>query len=493
MSDTVKRIARNSTIYMISQIGSYVLGFFYLISVTRYLGVKGFGILSFAISLCGILGICTDLGLNTLTTREIARDISISNKFLNHVFTMKLGLSIITFFLIAVIINAFGYSTKTIEVVYLIALSVLAGNLSGTIYCILRAHENIIYESMGQILSSVLMLTGAIFAIKINADIVYFAGIYVISSIFSLIYSLIICSKYFGIPKIKFNIHFWKNIIFEALPFGLTGIFVTVYYWIDSVMLEVMKGNEIVGWYNAAYRLIIVLLFIPTTLNVVIFPLMVKYHTISKEHFFYLFEKYFKYMSMVGIPIGIGTTLLANQIILTIFGDGYQNSSIALQILVWSSVFIFSGGAFARVLECSNQQIVITKITFLCMIENIVLNMLAIPQYSYIGSSFATLVTEFTACILGLVACSKIGYKLPSRSVKDLAKMIFASVLMGAFVIYFENLNLIILIPLAAFFYFILLVGLNTFQKDDVEILKDSFSRSFLLYFNGKIKHVSKR
>lgn len=493
MADTIKRIARNSTVFMISQIGSYVLGFFYLISVTRYLGVEGFGILSFAISLCGILGICTDLGLNTLATREVARDISISNKFLNHVFTMKLGLSIITFLLIAVIINALGYSTKVIEVVYLIALSVLAGNLSGTIYCILRAHENIIYESMGQILSSTLMLIGAVLAIKINADVVYFAGTYAISSVFILIYSLVICSKCFGIPKIKFNIHFWKNIIFQALPFGLTGIFVTVYYWIDSVMLEVMKGNEIVGWYNAAYRLIIVLLFIPTTLNVVIFPLMVKYHTTSKEYFFYLFEKYFKYISMVGIPIGVGTTLLANQIILAIFGEGYQNSSIALQILVWSSVFIFSGGAFARVLECSNQQAIITKITCFCMIENIVLNLLTIPRYSYIGSSFATLVTELTACILGVVACSKIGYKLPNKIIEDLAKMIFASILMGTFVIYFESLNLIILIPLAAVFYFILLVVLNTFQKDDVEVLKDSISCSFFTSFNDKIKHASKR
>lgn len=111
-----------------------------------------------------------------------------------------------------------------------------------------------------------------------------------------------------------------------------------------------MKINEVVGWYNAAYRLIMILLFIPSIINITIFPVMSRFYVSSKDSLRFAYETYFRYMVMIGIPIGFGTTLLADRIILLIFGAEYENSIIALQILVWSSVFIFLSSAFARLL-----------------------------------------------------------------------------------------------------------------------------------------------
>ena len=46
----------------------------------RYLGAEGFGILSLAFT--GIFGVFSDLGLSTLTVREVARDKSSQSKTL---------------------------------------------------------------------------------------------------------------------------------------------------------------------------------------------------------------------------------------------------------------------------------------------------------------------------------------------------------------------------------------------------------------------------
>ncbi len=50
------------------------LGFFYIMYIARYLGVAGFGVLSFGLTFVGFFGILCDLGLASLTIRDIARD-----------------------------------------------------------------------------------------------------------------------------------------------------------------------------------------------------------------------------------------------------------------------------------------------------------------------------------------------------------------------------------------------------------------------------------
>jgi O-antigen/teichoic acid export membrane protein len=437
----------------------------------RYLGAEGFGILSFALAFAGIFGIFTDVGLRILTVREVARDKSLAEKYLGNIVVMKIILSIITIGLIGITINLLGYPLQTIKVVYLISLSIVFSAFSGMFYSIFQAYEKMEYQSLGQILSSVLMLGGALFAISEKFDVIGFASIYFAVSTIILGYSFVVCAWKFVLPKIKVDLDFWKSTLKEALPFGLTGIFVTIYYWIDSIMLSLMQGDEAVGWYNAAYRLIMVLLFIPSILNMVIFPAMSRFFITSKESLRFAYEKYFKYMAIVGIPLGLGTTLLADRIILLIFGAEYINSVIALQILVWSSVFIFLNGAFARLLEASNYQMTITKITGICMVENVVLNLIIIPKFSYIGASATTVITEFTALILCIIVSSNIGYNISKNNIINALKVVIASLVMGLLIINSEDLNSFFLILASIALYFSVLYLLKGFSKDDVTLL----------------------
>ena len=438
----------------------------------RYLGAEGFGILSFALAFTGIFGVFSDLGLRQLTVREVARDKSLASKYLGNIAVMKIILVIITFGLIAITINLLGYPEQTIKVVYLVALSVIFGAFSGMFYSVFQAFEKMEFQSVGHILSSALMLSGALFAISQGFSVVGFASIYFIVSAIVLGYSFVVCIWKFVLPKIEIDWKFWKPTIKEALPFGLTGIFVTIYYWIDTVMLSLMKGDAVVGWYNAAYRLIMILLFIPSILNVSIFPVMSQFYVTSKDALRFAYERYFKYMAIAGIPLGVGTTLLADKIILLIFGAEYTHSIVALQILVWSSVFIFLSGAFGRLLESSNRQMTITKITCICMVENIVLNLLIIPKFSYIGASVTTVITEFTALILCIMVSSKIGYRISKNNLLDISKVLVASLLMGILIIYLKDLNLLILVLLSAAFYFIVLFLFRVFKEEDAKLLK---------------------
>jgi O-antigen/teichoic acid export membrane protein len=471
--NTVQKIAKNTIVLIAATIISRVLGFFYVMYIARYLGAEGFGILSFALAFTGIFGVFTDLGLGPLTVREVARDKSLAKKYLNNISVMKIILVTITFALIAIAINLLDYPEQTIKTVYLISLSVVFNSFTGMFYSIFRAFEKMEYQSLGQILNSILMLVGVLFAISQRFSVIGFASLYFMISVVALVYSFVISICKFVKPKMEVDWNFWGPTIKEALPFGLTGISGMLYTYTDTIMLSLMKGDEVVGWYNAAYKLMLILLFIPGVINMAIFPSMSRFYISSKNSLKLMYEKYFKFMFMIGIPIGIGTTLLADRIILLIFGIGYTQSIIALQVLIWTMVLTFTGAAFVELFESINRQIVITKISGICVIVNILLNLFLIPKFSYVGASVATLITEIILVGSIFIFAYKFGYGIQGKKVvKNISKVIIASVVIGAFLWYFKSLNLFILITLAILFYLIMIYLIKGINYEDVQIFK---------------------
>jgi len=469
---SVKRIAKNTGILFVSNIVSKFFGFVYTIYMARYLGAEGFGILSFALAFTGMFGVLADMGLQPLTVREVARNTELSGKYLGNIAVIKSILGIITFILIVLAINLMNYPAETVYVVYLIAFYVLINSLNGMFYSIYQGHEKMEFVGIGGILNSSLMLLGVFIAMYFGFNVEGFAYIYLISGTGVLLYNLIISTWKFVKPKIEIDLKFWKELLKEAWPFALSGLFITVYYWIDSVMLSYMVGDLVVGWYNAAYRIILVFLFIPVMVNMVIYPIMSKYYTTSNKSLKIICEKYFKIMLMIGIPLGVLTTVFAKEIVLTIFGQDYHGTIIALKILIWGLVSIFANAPFVKLFESINRQSLVTKVTGFAMIMNIILNMLLIPKFSYIGASIATLITEFTIAVFVIAIGIKLRYATFIDVLNSLIKLIICGILMFMY-LKISMLFLGTIIPaISSLIVYSLLLYIMALDKDDKKILK---------------------
>lgn len=453
-----------------------VLGFFYSAYTARYLGAAGYGTITFALALTNIFGILTDLGLSQLAVREISRDKALSNRYIFNLLAIKLILIFITFLLIAITANLMADGdTTTITVVYIIGLSICISAIGGVFSIAFQAFERMEYSSVANVLNGAMMLSGALVALHYGFGVVGFACIYLFTSSVGLAYSLFIFFTRFSTEKTgrALDLSFWSPLMREALPFGLTSFFVSIYFWIDSVMLFNMKGDDVVGLYNAAYRLIIVLLVIPSVVNTSLFPVMSRYFMSSKNMLRFVQQRSFRYLTVLGLPIGVGTTLLADRIIVLIYGTAFSGSSVALQILVWAAILSFIGSAFSRLLGTSNRQTSVTKITAVCAAENVLLNLLIIPRLSYIGASLTTVAAEITSLLLCILASSKIGYGLSKDDTIFLVKVLLANAAMAAFVVCQREMNLALLVPLSAILYFVVAYMLNVFDRYDMEILRD--------------------
>jgi len=179
-------------------------------------------------------------------------------------------------------------------------------------------------------------------------------------------------------------------------------------------------------------------------------------------------------MIIIGIPIGTTTTLLADKIIILIFGTGYTQSITALQILIWTLVFTFGGASFVRLLEATQRQLVLSKITGISVILNLLLNLILIPKFSLIGACIATVLTEIFLVSVVFRICYQLGYGIKIKKIStDLFKIIFASLIMGFIIYCIKDLNLLLILIVSILVYFPLLYLVGGIDKVDIKIIKE--------------------
>ncbi|MDD3985371.1 MAG: flippase [Methanobacterium sp.] len=466
---TVQRLAKNIGILTAAQIITYILGFYITLLTARYLGVEGLGIIAAALALTSILGAFGDLGLSTLLVREVSRDNSLLNKYLSNILVLKILLILLVVGLTFIAVFLKEYDQIKTTVIYIIIFSVIIGGFTGVLNAVFQSHQKMEYLSIGIILNSVLMLIGTFLCIFYGLNIVYFAILYVISNVLVFLYTLIIYVWHFSAPKFEFDLIFSKKLILLALPLSLASIFALIAFKIDIYMLDAIMGSISAGYYSASYNLLQVFIFLPIIYTTAIFPVFSSFHVSSMDSLKYSYHKSFKYLMILSLPISVGTTILANQIIILVYKNTFEPSIYVLQILIWAIPFLFLNYILSTILTAMDKQNLLLKITFISMIFNILLNLLIIPTFNYLGAALVTILTEFLVFGIMFYIINKIFFIIHLRD--SIMKPIIASIIMGVFLILVKS-NLFIMILLGAIVYFIVLFALKTFDADDFDIIK---------------------
>jgi len=468
MSDA-RKIAKNTTVLYIAQIITYVLGFFITVYTVRYLSVDSYGILSTALALTGIYVVFGDLGLSTLTVREVARDESLTHKYVGNTTIMKLFLSLFTFLLTVLTVYILGYNDITIIVTYILTAAFIFNAFSSIFYSIFQSYQKMEYQSVATILNSVVMLIGTLLVIYLGLDVIAFAFVYLVANAINFIYILVTYAWKFYLPNIEMDLEFWKSTIKEALPLSITSLFAVLVFRIDSVMLSVMSGMEAVGFYNAAYRLMEALIFFPQVYTTAIFPVFSKLYVSSINPLKGAYIKSFKYLTILSLPIAVGITLLAEPIILLLFKPEYIPSILALQIVVWVLPFIFVNYIQGSLLTAMNRQVTYLKITAASLVLNVGMNLVLIPLYSYLGAAFVTVITEIFSVALGFYVLSKLLAKVKVHEI--IFKPAVACLVMALFILLVQT-NLFLEIAISAVIYFVVLIALKGFTPEDYDLFR---------------------
>jgi O-antigen/teichoic acid export membrane protein len=474
--NTIKRITKNTAVMLGANLISKIFTFFYLMYIARFLGAEGYGLFSFAFGFTGIFIIFTDLGLETLAVREVARDRSLAGKYLGNFITMKLGLSLLTFGLIAGICGVLHYSPASVRIIYLMTLHIILRAFSNLFYSIFKAFERMEFISIGALLGNGLTLLGVGLAIWQKFSVMGIAWVYVAVSAVDVLFAGWICLWKFARPKFEADWPFWKSSVAKAWPIGAMTIFTMIYFRIDTVMIDMMKGNPHVGLYGAAYRLAEIMTIIPSIFMVSIFPVLSTFYQVANDSFKRAYALSTRYLFYLALPIALAGTILARPIVALVYGKEYMDAVPAFQILLWASAIMFVTMVQGTTFVASNKQLVNMVLSALSVVLNIGLNLLVIPKYSYVGASMATVVTELFGLLTGLYFLNRWGFKLRFTQtwLVPLAGLLAAGAIAAPLLMW--KTSAVVVAVLACLVYSGVVFSLG-FKKEDRQLLKFVFSR----------------
>jgi len=241
-------------------------------------------------------------------------------------------------------------------------------------------------------------------------------------------------------------------------------------------MLSLIKSYSDVGLYNASYRIIEGLSVIPMIIIIAAFPAMSRFYVENRAYLKLLYKRIFKYLFMIALPIAVGSTLLANKLIYLIYKEAFLNSSVVLKVLIWAEIFIFLSYLMGNLLNSINKQKLFMYSTGICVILNVLLNLILIPTFSYLGASIATVATQLTNFIILYHLTSKEGYSI--NIIKTITKPIMAVLSMAVFISFFGWMHVLVVIPLAALIYFLTLILLREIGKEEFDLIKPFFNKN---------------
>ena len=237
-------------------------------------------------------------------------------------------------------------------------------------------------------------------------------------------------------------------------------------------MLSKMKGDVEVAIFSAAYNIALALIFIPTVYINAIYPVLSRYYKESKSGLRLLYERSFKYLYIIGLPISLGIFMLSDEIIGFLYGTRYSTSSIALRIIslyLFLKFINFLLGVVLSSIDKQNKRMLGQGITAGI---SILLNLWLIPLIGFVGAALSTLITEIFLFMIYYLFVSKSWYYYNFLGI--LPKPIIAAIAMSLF-IGFTSLNLIITIVASAAIYLAVLMVLRTLDKKDYEIIGKIF------------------
>ncbi|MBR4396571.1 MAG: flippase, partial [Methanobrevibacter sp.] len=427
----IQSLFKNTTWLSISQVLTSVCAFLWSILIARYLGVSDYGIVSFAISFTGLIGILMDLGMTTYITREIAKHKESLLKYLNNIFAFKLILAITLFFISGLILYLLGYSNLTIVVTLIFTIELIVMSMTTFLNGIFQALEQVKYQAIGSILNSGFLLMGILITIFFNFGVISIAIAYTIAYSIFFVYIFLKLIQKFDLPKFELDLEFIKETLIKSIPFGLTNFFYTLYFSIDIVMLSYLTGDYATGLYKSAYNIIMVFTTFFVVYHSVVFPIMSKFFEESQALIKISYELSVKYLLLIIIPISVGVFFYARPLVNLIYSNQFSLASTPVQILIWTVSFLYINGAATILLNAIDKEKTVTKIYILAAIFNVCVNLILIPIYSYDGAAIATVLSEILITALTLYHIFKTDYKPDGELLKIVIKLVISGLILA--------------------------------------------------------------
>ncbi len=393
MLNNIKHYIKNFSWLMLENILKILFGFLVSIYVIKYLGPKDFGLLSYLLSIIGIVTPFATLGTDAILFRNLIKNKEREKAFIQTTKTIRFLMSIFLSLLLFVIFY-FYIDDKISKQIFAILLISLVLQ-SFTIYKeYFLAFEKVKYITFSSIISLVVTNLFRIFLIILKAKLIWFAVAYIIEKISNILSLRYFYKKVSIKDKQLFDKKIAKEMIKDSWPLMFTSFAGVLYLQADQILIKYYLDYEAVGIYATAVKLIMFLYIIPSIIGNIYYPKMIKYYQ-NYEHKDY--EKKLFGIYMIVYILSILFIIIFHffgDYLVYIVGEKYVKSLEILKLYSFVMIFMFFTQITNIVIMTENLQKMMLYRTYFGLLVNILTNIYLIPKYEIKGAVYSTLMSE---------------------------------------------------------------------------------------------------
>jgi O-antigen/teichoic acid export membrane protein len=463
------RIAKNTLLLLLAQIGSRAVAIVYVAALARYVGADGIGKISAATALVGIVVLILAPGLDALLVRDVAVDTDKATGYVSNMMVSRLFLGIPFLMLVMIVANVAAYSADIMPIIFVYALVYLFDSLGEILISLFRAFQRMEYDAGTQVARDLINFSLSLLAIYLHLPLLAIVFMSFVAQACKLVLMLVLSIHRFVRPPLAVSLRTMKTLFVSSLPFGGLVVLYTIQGQLGTLVLSLSHPPETVGTFAAANTLITTLMLVPGAISVAIFPALSKLHVRAPGDLPRHYALVYKYLLILGFPLGLGTMLVGDQVIFLIYGHGFEGSVIVLRVLA-PFLFTFVTYCNGPLLYATGRERFFAQTLALAVCAYGLLCFLLIPRWGSVGAAIAFVTTSVVTTSTYSVACHRLlKLSLPWITI---GKVALATVLMGlvTFIAQASGMNwLVVTLLVAPSCYIGLLFLLKLVKRDELQ------------------------
>ncbi len=382
--------------------------------VTRDLGEASYGQFTLIMGFAAFFYIISDFGSNAVVLKSYTES---PQNILSELSTLLILRIIWSLFLIIVglsLLFVVPYAPLVKLGILLSLLTIYTQALYTSFNSIFQYKLQYQRSTLALSVASLILLAWVVLVKELNLEnrLLWYVGGYVTHGIILVVSSLYLAGKIIALKQInRPNCQSVRKLFRASLPLGLMLIFAQIHGKADIFLLSVLplpeaiglSSDETLGIYGLGYKIFEVVLVIATFLMNAVYPLMLMRLNSSWSALQVMYRKVVYLLLMLGV---VGMTLLlvtAPLLVRIVAGQGFSEAVLTLRLLSLGLPAFFVSSAFQWYLVTTNQQKVLPVIYLMGALVTVVLNLIFIPQYSYLAAAVITWGVEYLILLLMVV------------------------------------------------------------------------------------------
>jgi len=400
----VERVAKNTIAPIVLNLVNKMIDMAFAMLMLRILGPEDAGQYYLAVVVIGWFDILINFGLNTLVTREVAKDRSMADRHLTNSIILRLGIWGFTLPVMAIFF-LFRRFTKPLEgatmwAIGLFLIGLLPSNISASLTALFNAFERMETPAAITTLTTLLKVCLGTVVLFVGAGYVGLAAVSIVVNLITL-GVLYILLRHIYTPHWAPDKPLQRQMLEDAWPLMVNLLLASLFFRVSVFLLEwLVPDPRALGWYSTAYKYIDAVGVIPAYFTLAIFPLMARYAATDREALLRAYQLAIKLLTAAAVSLGFIFSLGAREWIGLLGGSQYlPQAANVLRVMIWYMPIGFINSVTQYVLIALNQQRFLTRAFAIGLGFNVLANVLLIPRFGYMAAAYVAIASELALLI----------------------------------------------------------------------------------------------